>query len=137
MIHSFSSLLGNLDIGFVLVFLDWLQKNRCAFWTEKLRQRKIQIYHMGFTFYIAVGLSPWLFFLSCKITIFSVGATACNSDFSETPCQIKHIKWDKHSLCFGGYFPHASVSFYWGSYITLTNWVFQYINLIVGWDKGK
>lgn len=102
-IHSFYSLLGDLDIGFVLVFLEWLQKTRCAFWTEKLRQRKIYIYHMGFTFYVAVELSPWLSFLSCKITIFSVGVTTCNSDFSDIPPKIKHIENGTNTsyFCFG------------------------------------
>lgn len=119
------------------------EKNRCAFWTEKLRQRKIYIYHMGFTFYIAVELSPWLFFLSCKITIFSVGVTTCNSDFSETPPKIKHIENRTNTpyiclvLVCWGFFSHTPVSFYLGFYITLTSGVFQDISLTADLNKGS
>lgn len=79
-----------------MCFLDWKAE------TEE------NIHHMGFTFYIAVELSPWLSFLSCEITIFSVGVTACYSDFSETPPRIKHIE-NGTSTPSGFFLSHSSL----------------------------
>lgn len=135
MIHSFSSLLGNLDIRLHISLSRMVTEKQMFFLDWKAEMEKNT--HLSYGIYIlyCCRTVPLAVFLVLQ-DLFCTG-DGLQFWFQWNTTQNKaYREWDKHSLCLLGFFL-TSASFYLGFYITLAKGVFHYISLIAGWDKGK